>query len=197
MMTKQKRAKIGKISAIVIIVMLLLIAGCGLIVYFTNGNDIIPFYLSIDGTSVTDIAENFNIPVDGSLNIEVKPLLDIKPDKPIEYTIKVVPNIIENKDFDFTLDDAVYPYQEEEDLTAGFNIERNGNSFTISPKGYITDILQAVYPDKTVGNCNDSAYNNMFKLIVSPPDSDKGIEIIFSVFIKVSDIELDKEVIEF
>ena len=61
------------------------------------------------------------------------------------YSVKVIPNAA-GKDFNFTVDGQMHSFQAETDLTAGFEIERGENSFTIAPKGGINKILAATYP---------------------------------------------------
>ena len=91
----------------------------------------------------------------------------------------------------------MYSYQAEKDLTDGFVIERSETSFTIKPKGGITDILQAIYPNNVVEDCRDYAYENMFTLVISSYDEQSSVTVNFSIPEKLSGIELDKSKIIF
>ena len=96
-------------------------------------------------------------------------------------SVKVVPNKLVGKDFDFTLDGEVYSYHGEKDLTEGFEIEYGDTSFTIKPKGTITDILRAVYPGSVVEDCRNFAYDDMFTLIVTSHDGESNVKVNFTV----------------
>ena len=113
------------------------------------------------------------------------------------YSVKVIPNAIEGKDFDFTLDEQVYSYQAETDLTGGFDIEYGETSFTIKPKGSITDILRAVYPNNEIGDCSGKEYADMFTLVVTSYNGESSVLLHFVAVSTVTFIELDQEVIVF
>ena len=100
------------------------------------------------------------------------------------YSVKIVPHVVEGKDFDFTLDDQVYSFQAETDLTAGFNIAREETSFTITPKsenGNVANVLQAVYPNNTIGGCEDKGYEDMYSLIVTSYNGEASVTLHFSI----------------
>lgn len=113
------------------------------------------------------------------------------------YSVKVVPHAVEGKDFDFTLDDQVYSFQAETDLTAGFDIAREETSFTITPKGGVTEVLRAVYPNNEIGDCSDKGYEDMYALIVTSYNGKASVTLYFSVLQEVAGVTLDQEVIEF
>lgn len=104
---------------------------------------------------------------------------------------------MEGKDFDFTLDDQVYSFQAETDLTAGFDIQRDESSFTVAPKGKVTEVLQAVYPNNTIGDCDGKSYEDMYALIVTSYNGEQSVTLYFTLPEGVSGVELDKEQIIF
>lgn len=190
--------KIAKVISIILI--LLVVIGCiGLIVKFTGGftSNFKTFYLTIDDQDIMSEANGYTIETDKSMTVGVNYTFDTDTSENKGYGVKVVPNVVEGKDFDFTLDDAVYSFQAEKDLTDGFEIEKSDTSFTIKPKGGITDILKAVYPNNEIGDCADKSYEDMFSLVVTSYNGKASTVINFSVVEKVSNIELDKEVIVF
>ena len=71
------------------------------------------------------------------------------------------------------------------------------NSFTMKSKGGLTEILQAVYPNKVVEDCRKHNYENMFTLIVTSYDGEQSVYLHFSVPEQPTGITLDKEVIVF
>ena len=181
------------------LIILALIGVIGFIVYFTGGftTDFTGFYVTVDGKDVMSTGSGFRMKTDDPLEVEVKYVFASPNDEAKGYTIKVVPNAIDGKDFDFTLNGDKYSFQSEKDLTAGFNIKQEADSFTIAPKGNLTEILAAVYPNDTIGDCTDKAYENMFTLVVTSYNGEAEIRINFTVTENIKGVILDKEVIEF
>ena len=181
------------------LIILVLIGILGFIIYFTGGvtPDIPGFYAPVDGEDVMSTGSNFRMKTNDPLKVEVKYIFASPPDEEKDYRVKVVPTPIKDKDFDFTLNGDKYSFQSEKDLTAGFAIKRDGNTFTIAPKGNLTEILTAVYPDDTVGDCTDKAYENMFTLVVTSYNGEAEVRIHFTVTESIRGVILDKEVIEF
>lgn len=190
--------KAGKIIAYIILV-LAFVAVCGVVAYFTGGftSDFKTFYLSVDGKDVLSASGGYELTTDKPMTVEVKYTFGAFNKDISDYSVKVVPNKIDGKDFDFTLDGQMYSYQAETDLTAGFDIEKGEKSFTITPKGGINKILQAVYPDSELEDCRNKAYENMYALVVTSYNGEASAEIHFSIPEPLYDIILDKEAIEF
>ena len=181
------------------LIILALIGVIGFIVYFTGGftTDFTGFYVTVDGKDVMSTGSGFRMKTDDPLEVEVKYVFASPNDEAKGYTVKVVPNVIDGKDFDFTLNGDKYSFQSEKDLTAGFNIKQEADSFTIAPKGNLTEILAAVYPNDTIGDCTDKAYENMFTLVVTSYNGEAEVRIHFTVIENIKGVILDKEVIEF
>lgn len=184
-------AKVGKIIAYVLLV-LALVAAIGFIAYFTGGftSGFKTFYVEIDGEQIMTNASGYKMTAAEPLTVDIKYTMT---DEANGYSVKVVPNQLSGKDFDFKLDEDVYSYQAEKDLTAGFDIDYSDTSFTIKPKGGLTEILQAIYPNNTVADCKDHAYENMFTLVITSYDGESSVTVNFSVTEDISGVELDKE----
>lgn len=197
-MSKQTGKTFGKVVTY-ILVLLVLVAVVGVIVKFTGGftSEFKTFYVSVDGKDVLTNASGLEMTPTEPLTVDVKYTFGSAGGDASGYSVKVVPNAVENKDFDFTLNGDAYSYQAETDLTAGFEIERGENSFTIAPKGGITEILQAVYPNYEVGGCSGKGYTDMYALIVTSYNGKTSVKLCFSVSEKVSGITLDKDTIVF
>ena len=172
-------AKVGKIIAYILLV-LVLVSAIGFIAYFTGGftSGFKTFYVEIDGDQILTSESGYKIPTGEAMTVDVKYTMS---DEKSGYSVKVVPNKLAGKDFDFTLDGEVYSYHGEKDLTEGFEIEYGDTSFTIKPKGTITDILRAVYPGSSVEDCRDFAYDDMFTLIVTSHDGESNVKVNFTV----------------
>ena len=181
------------------LIILALIGVLGFIIYFTGGftTDFTGFYVTVDGEDVLSTGSNFQTSHDDSMHVDVKYVFASPNDKAKGYSVKVVPNPIKDKDFDFRLNGDLYSFQAENDLTAGFIIEQEDTSFTLTPKGDLTAILSAVYPGYTVADCNDHAYENMFTLIVTSYNGEAEVRVNFTVTEDIQGVILDKEVIEF
>lgn len=191
----RKQGNIGKIIAYLAIV-LVFVLGVGFLAYFTGGftSDFKTFYVKIDGKEVMTSANGYRMTPEKPLSVNIKYTLT---DEAQGYSVKVVPNSLEGKDFDFSLDDDVYSFQAEKDLTNGFIVERKDDSFTIKPVGGIVDILQAVYPNNKVGDCRKYVYDNMYTLVVTSYNGKQSVSINFSIPETVTGVELDKTTIIF
>lgn len=197
-MNNSKQKTVGKIVAYVLVVLVVL-GVIGVIARFTNGftSDFKTFYVSVDGKDILTTSSGYRITPNKPLAVDVKYTFGTGGGEAQGYTVKIVPNKIEGKDFDFSLSGDVYSYQAEKDLTAGFEIAQEKTSFTVTPKGGITEILQAVYPSYTVEDCRAKAYENMFKLIVTSYNGKAGVELNFSVIEGVTGVTLDQNEILF
>lgn len=189
----------GKLNKIVnfVLVVFLVVGIIGLLAYLTGGftNRLSTFSVDCNGKNVTTSASGYVVIENEPLNVKVK--YAFGGNKVSGYSIKIVPNALAGKDFDFTVDGYVYSYQAEKDLTNGFDVGYGENEFTIKPKGNLNAILGAIYPNKEVSDSLAYSYENMFTLIVYSYDGAKNVRIHFTVLEKVLSIELDKGVIIF
>jgi len=197
-MKKQGTKKIGKFISYIVIVSIL-IAACGFLAYFTNGftSDFKTFYVECGGQQVLSLGNGFEMTKEEPLTVEVKYTFGAVNKGISGYSVKVVPNQINGKDFDFTLNGDAYSFQAEDDMTAGFDIEQSKTSFTVKPKGGINDILKAVYPNYEVSDVRDKAYEDMFTLVVTSYNGEASVKLNFTVSEKVEGVILDQEVIKF
>lgn len=195
---KQTGKTISKIVAYVL-VLLVVVATIGLIVRFTVGftSDFKTFYVTVDGKDVLTTSGGYLASPEKPLKVDVKYIFNSASGDASGYSVKVVPHVVEGKDFDFTLDDQVYSFQAETDLTAGFDIQRDESSFTVAPKGKVTEVLQAVYPNNTIGDCDGKSYKDMYALIVTSYNGEQSVTLYFTLPEDVSGVELDKEQIIF
>lgn len=197
-MSRQGTKNIGKAISYIAII-LVLVAVCGLLAYFTNGftSDFKTFYVESNGKQVLATSDGFVVSNTEPLNVVVKYTFSSLNKEVSGYSVKIVPNAVEGKDFDIVLDGSAYSFQAENDMTAGFNIEKSESSFKVSPKGGINDILQAVYPSYTIGDARGKTYENMFSLIVTSYNGESSVKLNFTIEEKIEGVILDKEVIVF
>lgn len=190
--------EIGRTAAKIAAYILILLAVTGItgaIVHFTDGlkSDFKTFYVTVEGKDIFTSGGGYKASQKGPLKAEVKYALTENKG----YSVKIVPNVLDGKDFDFVLDGEVYSFQAEKDLTKGFEIEHGESSFTVTPKGSITDILQAIYPESTVEDCDDKKYENMYTVIVTSYDGKASVRINFTTASDVSGVTFEKEAILF
>lgn len=180
-----------------ILILFAVVTACGAIAYFTNGftEDFKTFYVTVDDEDILSSASGYKISDEKPLNVKVKYTLPTEAEK--GYSVKIVPNVVEGKDFDFTVDGETYSFQAESDLTAGFNIEKTEDSFMVKAKGDLNKVLESVYPGSEVSDLSHSGYTNMFLLVVEAENGEGVVTIAFSLITQITGIELSPNHIYF
>lgn len=183
----------------VILAVLVLAGVVGVIVRFTGGftSDFKTFYVTVDGKDVMSSAGGFDATPEKPLKVDVKYAFNSLGGDISGYSVKVVPHAVEGKDFDFTLDGQAYSFQAETNLTGGFDIEYGEDSFTVTPKGGVDDVLKGVYPNNEIGDCEGKGYADMYSLVITSYNGEATVTVHFSAYEEVCEITLDKEVIVF
>lgn len=183
-----------------IAIVLAVITVIGVVAHFTNGftSDFKTFYVTVDGKDVMTSAGGYRVTTSKPLEVDVKytfGALNNKVDK--DYSLKIIPNNIPDKDFTYTVDGEMKYFQSETDLSDGFEIDKGEKSFKIKPKGEtIAEVLSAVY-GKEVTDCENKGYTDMFTIIVTSYNGEAIVKLNFSLAIRVAGITLDKEAILF
>lgn len=183
-----------------IAIVLAVITVIGVVAHFTNGftSDFKTFYVTVDGKDVMTSAGGYRVTTSKPLEVDVKytfGALNNKVDK--DYSLKIIPNNIPDKDFTYTVDGEMKSFQSETDLSDGFEIDKGEKSFRIKPKGEtISEVLSAVY-GKSITDCESKGYTNMFTIIVTSYNGEASVKLDFSLAIRVAGITLDKEAILF
>lgn len=183
-----------------IAIVLAVITVIGVVAHFTNGftSDFKTFYVTVDGKDVMTSAGGYRVTTSKPLEVDVKytfGALNNKVDK--DYSLKIIPNNLPDKDFTYTVDGEMKYFQSETDLSDGFEIDKGEKSFRIKPKGEtISEVLSAVY-GKEVTDCENKGYTDMFTIIVTSYNGEASVKLDFSLAIRVAGISLDKEAILF
>lgn len=174
------------------------LATFGIIMKYTAGftTSFKSFYVTANGKDVMSVGNGFTTNTVEPLKVNVKYAFSGKSEQK-GYSILIVPNKVKNEDFDFCLDGNYYSFQAEEDLTAGFDIEKSETSFTLKPKGGLIDVLKGVYPDVQEIKCQDKGYIDMFTLIVTSYNGESSVKVNFSLATQVTGVNLDKGVYEY
>ena len=173
-----KAKSIVSIIGTLVLVVFVLAIGAGVYLHFTGDNTSnSDFYVLYNGKEISSDVKGYKMSADKAVTIYV--VDKTSENEETEYTVKVVPNVIKDKDFNIILDGEITSYQGIKDLTEGFDIDIEGNSFTIKPYGDITTILNAVYVNAEIEDCSEYTYEDMFTLIIS--NGEDSIEIDFTV----------------
>ena len=172
-----KAKSIVSIIGTLVLVVFVLAIGAGVYMHFTDNTPTSDFYVLYNGKEISSNAKGYEMSKDKAVAIYV--VDKTSENEETEYTVKVVPNVIKDKDFNIILDGEITSYQSIKDITEGFDIVYEGNSFTIKPLGDITTILNAVYVNAEIENCSEYTYEDMFTLIIS--NGENTVEIDFTV----------------
>ena len=182
-----------------IAIVLAVITVIGVVAHFTNGftSDFKTFYVTVGGKDVMTSAGGYRVTTSKPLDVEVKYTFNFATDETKDYSVKIVPNKIENSDFTYTVDGEIKSFQSETDLSDGFEIDKAEKSFKIKPKGEtIAEVLSAVY-GKEVTDCENKGYTDMFTIIVTSYNGEASVKLNFSLASRVTGITLDREAILF
>ena len=183
-----------------IAIVLAVITVIGVVAHFTNGftSDFKTFYVTVGGKDVMTSAGGYRVTTSKPLEVDVKytfGALNNKVDK--DYSLKIIPNNIPDKDFTYTVDGERKSFQSETNLSDGFEIDKGEKSFKITPKGEtIAEVLSAVY-GKSITDCESKGYTDMFTVIVTSYNGEASVKLNFSLAIRVAGITLDKGAILF
>lgn len=177
-----------------IVIALVAIACVGVIIALTSGGSVQSFYVTIDEKNIMEADYDYILKQDESADVKMN-FLSIDEDNG-NYTVRIVPTLNADNDFDFTADGSVYSFQQTPDYTAGFTIKKTDEGFTIQPKGNLESIIEAAV-GSDVEELNSKSYDNMFTMIITSADEKSNIYIQFSIYEPVTDVSLDKEAITF
>ena len=175
---------------------LVIVGVIGFVAYFTNGfkSDFKTFYINVDGKDVMESDGGYKVSKGKPLEIKVKYVFSGATNQKKEYSVKVVPNTIDGRDFTFSDGKEEKSFQSVENITSGFDIKKTENGFTVSPKGNaLEEVLKLVYPNGKFDNVNEKGYENMFTLVVTSYDGKANVKLNFSLLNKVCGVTLNKE----
>lgn len=187
-----RNVKVNKISKVITYLLLLciVVAFISFLAYSTENfsSSFKTFYVEYEGEKIKSNKEYIRLMPDKEEEFKVIYTLGFLAD--YDYIVKIVPNVTEETNFRIRVDDQYIWFNQINDFTNAFNIERMESSFVLKPQGYIDDILQSMYPNKSVEipELIDYPY---FKLLIASSDKSFGISIGLNFFIPITDIILD------
>ena len=179
---------------------LVVVGVIGFVAYFTNGfkSDFKTFYITVDGKDIMESDGGYKVSKGKPLEVKVKYVFSAGSNQKKEYSVKVVPNTIDGRDFMFSDGKEEKSFHGVEDIISGFDIKKTENGFTVSPKGNtVEEVLKSVYPNGKFDNVNEKGYENMFTLVITSYDGKANVKLNFSLPSKVSGVTLNREGILF
>lgn len=188
----QKNKRTGAVFSGIsyILIVLLILAVVGFIVYFTNGltTDFQSFYLKYGDTVVKQNINGLMLPQNEELRFEVRSSLG----KNIDYTVRVESNADEDNSFHYYADGIPQRFVSKQDFTSAFDIVCAEDSFILQWDNNMQNILQTVHPNQTLTEVPDIQLDekNYFVLIVKAANMELRISFHGYNGHIVQDIEL-------
>lgn len=90
------------------------------------------------------------------------------------------------------MDNEVYSFGTGDDYTKGFVIDYGKDYFVLKPKGYINDIIKAVYADKEISDCSNKEFKDMFALTVYSYNKEAFVTVYFTIRNTITGVTIDK-----
>ena len=184
----------GKAGKIIICVLgILVIAGImAFILKLTNGgtDEFKFFYITDESGKVYATKDSVKLRSETETQFNVNYTLT---NENMGYTVKVVPVITDETEFEYTVDGETVKYSAELDLTPAFNIKTYDEYFTIIVPDEMRTILTAVHAGKTVEVPEgiDLLNTSYFSLVVTSYNgNDETVIQMKHAVVAAEDIEL-------
>ena len=193
-MTKRSSGNIFSFLTALLVIAVIVLGG-SFLYKFTNGfnEELKTFYVTINDKEVMSSANGYTVSPKSGLTVKVKYTFGAPENTDKHYSLKITSNYDRENNFDFIVDAKPYSFGAGEDYTAGFDITYGKDYFILKPKGYINDVLRAVYADKQVSDCANKEFDDMFTLTVYSYNGESSVTVLFTIKHTITGISLDKE----
>ena len=193
-MTKRSSGNIFSFLTALLVIAVIVLGG-SFLYKFTNGfnEELKTFYVTINDKEVISSANGYTVSPKSGLTVKVKYTFGAPENTDKHYSLKITSNYDRENNFDFIVDGKPYSFGAGEDYTAGFDITYGKDYFILKPKGYINDVLRAVYADKQVSDCANKEFKDMFTLTVYSYNGESSVTVLFTIKHTITGISLDKE----
>ena len=197
-----KSRTVKKISNFITYIIILGVVGIvfGIIMIFTNGftTSFRTFYVVHEDKVYIDSGEDLLLHKDIDYVFKPRYVFSvINKDMSKDYIVKIIPNITDEIDFDFTVDDEVYSFSAFEDFTEYFDIKVYDDYFTLNVPNSIDSLLQLMYPDTDIVIPELSNKLDYFTLIVTSYNGESVVKFNFNIYVEVEGVILDENVVVF
>ena len=179
--------RITRITIYAAVVMIVIVVA-GLIYKLTNGftEEVKSFYAEVNGKEIINEIKGVMISEDEPLGVKIR----YTTTKADEYTVKILPNA----NFTYVANGEEKNFKDIPDLTDGFIISKDKKSFTVKPRGGVTETLKAALK-QDISDCDDLATNDMYLLVITSGESE--VKIYFAVKSAATGVKFNEEVIRF
>jgi hypothetical protein len=195
--SKKHSVKLSKVLSYVVVI-LLLAAICGCLAYFTNGftSDFKTFYVESNGNTYLSNTSGYILSAEKENRFDVKYTFSALSKEVNGYSVKIVPNVTNETDFDFKVGDDVYSFGAEPDLTKGFDIVYYDDYFIIDGNYSMQSVLNKLYPESVVTfEENEVKWDeDLYTLLVYSYNEKSIISIGFHNLVSVMGVELPSEI---
>lgn len=193
MSAKRKIKSVARLLSYILI-LLVIVALVGFAAFYTDGftSSFKTFYVVQGDLTIMERKAVF-FPNNEDLRFDVKYTFGFLNKQELkDYDVKVVPDITDKNDFDFTVDDLFYTYSDEKDFTGVFDIKQYEDYFTVNIRDYkyLADVLSAQYSGKVVYAPEIPISLGYLTLIVTSYDGKSSVYIDIIAYLGVESVEL-------
>ncbi len=183
------------ITAIFYIALVLVVAGiAGFILKLTNGgtDSFKLFYLENENGDIYGSLDSVKLSCTAETKFCVKYTFEGRK----SYSVQISPNVTEDTEFEYKVDDEVYKFSDIKDLTEVFKVELYDDYFTVEMPENMRQVMEVLYEGKVVELPDgiDLMSKPYFKLVVKSYNKKDEVTImLIRAVIHVDGIEIDPE----
>lgn len=183
------------VTAIVYIAIILLVLGIvGFILKLTNGgtDEFKLFYLTNENGDVYGSTDSEKVASKAETKFGVNYTFSDGKD----FSVKILPNVTDETDFEYTVGGEPYKFSEIENLNAAFNVKLYDDYFTIEMPEDMSQVMKILYGDEVVEIPDgiDITRKPYFKMVVKSYNEKQAITIrLTRAFIHVEGLEIEPD----
>ena len=162
-----------------LIVVALIVGAIGIAYFVTSGftsKDPKLFYVKINDESILSRSGGYVISPAEPLIVKLVYPLDFALDTSKEYKATIEYN--KEVEYSFAVDNVITSLSTEDNVSDMFTIDKGESILTVTPKGGISEIIQFLYPNKSIGGIG-TAPTDLFVLTIT--SNQATIKIYFTV----------------
>lgn len=162
-----------------LIVIALILGAIGIAYFVTSGftsKDTKLFYAKINDESILSRSGGYVISPAEPLIVELVYPLDFAFDTSKEYTATIEYN--KEVEYTFVVDNIITSLSEKDEVSNMFTIDKGESILTVTPKGGMSEIIEYLYPNKSIGGIG-IAPTDLFVLTIT--SNQATIKIYFTI----------------
>lgn len=176
----------------VVLLFLILIGAVYMIIHGTDGTSVGGLRVKVNGQNVGNGSE-ITLKINDPIEFTVSNVLGGKVE---DYTIAIVPDVPNGRDFDVICGKDSYKFSEIKDLSKGFEINVEGNKFTLKNTDSVENILAKVF-GQSVTVSRDVDFSALPYMQINITSGSDTVSYMLKLGGYPERIEFDKEVIVF